>query len=286
MAEIESKLLTYLLDPKWIERAYKAEKKRRGISQDRLAFLSVSDIAQQLYCPMKAVLSCRRDESEYFTAYITDSLICADKMGRLVKWPRTLSAILQIAAEITHEDLALLYSLESKREKLPAAASKGSVNILTATTEKFERGRLAQSQYAEKHGAFRSHWDWDGYVITGIPDGLTDDFVYEFKYTANPRYRQYAVASANLQADLYGLLFDRKRKRTQVLAGESNAVETMESDVDRQRASKVIADFIAIERGALPWSEHEGKCKVCNVAMVCPVRGKYYPLPTIALRDL
>ncbi|MGH7934394.1 MAG: hypothetical protein ACREQN_14705, partial [Candidatus Binataceae bacterium] len=43
-----------------------------------------------------------------------------------------------------------------------------------------ERGRLDQDLLAEQHPTFRRwHFDWREYVVVGVPDGITDDFVYE-----------------------------------------------------------------------------------------------------------
>lgn len=43
------------------------------------------------------------------------------------------------------------------------------------------RGAVYEELLAEKYPTIRWNFSWENYVVVGVPDGITDDFVYEFK---------------------------------------------------------------------------------------------------------
>jgi hypothetical protein len=80
----------------------------------------------------------------------------------------------------------------------------------------------------------RWNFEWRGYVFVGVPGGITDKYVYEFK-TTKSGILNYSKVVAHQQADLYGFFFDRPKKRVQVLMVDTGEIETWDEKVDEWR---------------------------------------------------
>jgi len=72
------------------------------------------------------------------------------------------------------------------------------------------RGDFYESTKSEKYPTIRWNFSWENYVILGIPDGITDKFVYEFKSTKDRFLLNYIKPIAFTQADFYGYFFQKK----------------------------------------------------------------------------
>ena len=80
-----------------------------------------------------------------------------------------------------------------------------------------ELGQAAQLLYAEKLPTIRLWLHWNEYVLGGVPDGVTDDYVYEFKTTTrSDEGREEVEKRALQQARLYAYLFRRPEIRVQI----------------------------------------------------------------------
>jgi len=73
------------------------------------------------------------------------------------------------------------------------------------------RGDLLEKILAQRHPTVLWAKEWDRYVVVGVPDGVGEDFVYEFKSTKIRRLDRYVLPVARAQANIYAWLFKRQR---------------------------------------------------------------------------
>ena len=110
----------------------------------------------------------------------------------------------------------------------------------------------------------RWNFPWRSRVVVGVPDGITDRFVYEFKATKNKYIALFRKPVALVQADLYGMFFRRPEKRVQIHIFESGETLTWQEHVDVKAAEAVLQKFEAVDEtrkfpAPKPW-----KCKRCE----------------------
>ncbi|MGD0175361.1 MAG: hypothetical protein ABSC50_00860 [Candidatus Bathyarchaeia archaeon] len=78
-----------------------------------------------------------------------------------------------------------------------------------------ELGRFAQYLYQEMLPKVRLWIHWHEYVIGGVPDGVGDDYAYEFKVTTQANIEKQKDVAWR-QAQLYAYMFRRPKIRTQI----------------------------------------------------------------------
>ena len=154
-------------------------------------------------------------------------------------------------------------SLENKIKELNAVAV--DFNTLPSKV----RGKILEVMIKEKYPTIRWYFKWRKYVVTAEPDGLTKDFVYEFKTTRNVETLGGILKIAETQADIYGFFFRRSRKRVQVYILEAEKLITMDSKVDENNAKETLKRFLEVERTKKPKSKELWKCRVCEVKHIC-----------------
>jgi hypothetical protein len=134
------------------------------------------------------------------------------------------------------------------------------------------RGKIHQLTKAERYPTIRWNFVWHDYVVIGVPDGLTDDFVYEFKSTKNRALCDYYIKPVALsQADLYGNFFKRKRKRVQIHIAEEGTTQTWDEPVSEERALETLSEFERIDKGNSARPPKAWKCKSCEFTPSCPI---------------
>jgi CRISPR/Cas system-associated exonuclease Cas4 (RecB family) len=106
-------------------------------------------------------------------------------------------------------------------------------------------------------------------VVVGVPDGITEDFVYEFKTTQSRFLLQYVKPVAFTQADLYGYFFRRRGKRVQIHVVEEGRTETWEAPVDEANAVGVLRAFKLAGEGKPPPPAERWKCRRCRYRERC-----------------
>jgi hypothetical protein len=127
------------------------------------------------------------------------------------------------------------------------------------------RGCLLERYKAERYGSIRWNFQWQEYVIVGVPDGLTKSFVYEFKTSRNKHLASFLKPVALTQADLYGHFFRRPTKRVQIHTEEDDEIQTWEAPVDQTRVLEVLTNFQQIDHGKLiPQAPMKWKCTKCD----------------------
>lgn len=120
----------------------------------------------------------------------------------------------------------------------------------------------------------RWNFKWDKYVVLSIPDGITEEFVYEFKTVRYKFLSLFEKPVALTQADLYGYFFKRKNKRVQIYICEDNEIQTFDEPVDTENAEETLHKFKQVEEGKLPKPPKSLKCRKCEFANICPLISK------------
>jgi CRISPR/Cas system-associated exonuclease Cas4 (RecB family) len=137
------------------------------------------------------------------------------------------------------------------------------------------RGKLLHelNNFKNKYKTFRWHFSWNNYIITGVPDGIKDNFVYEYK-SANDKYyyNNYIKLIANSQADLYGYFFKKREKKVETVFIKEGKLKEIRGKVDIDSALDLLHIFKNTLEGNL---EHiapvKWKCKKCDYYEKCEV---------------
>lgn len=123
--------------------------------------------------------------------------------------------------------------------------------------------RVLQRRRTEKYPTIRWNFEWEDYVVAGVPDGITDSFVYEFKTTRSPFLLNYVKPVAFTQADLYGYFFRRGMERVQIYVTETEETITWVEKVDEGNAEKTLRKFKEVNVEVKPPRPRERKCRAC-----------------------
>jgi hypothetical protein len=310
MNEFETAVSTVIRDTKRLASLLALEKERRGLPADTLVFVGMHNLAGQRWCEQQAVFKSRAEELTYFGAYLLDRILYARRLGLITQLPNDDKAILDSGNEITWGNVEHLFQEEVRQakdraERLPAlrvtwfcedvtdadgkrtrlinpdlppeeqrrwrehAVAEG-VQVIDPEDDPKRRGKMYQRTRAEKYPRVRWHFPWGRYVVVGIADGLTNDFVYEYKTTRNSVFRD-TKAVALAQADLYGYFFRRPKKRVQILVVEKNATRTYEEAVDAAQAEDTLTSFARVDQGEPARPPVAWKCRRCEFRTTCPI---------------
>ena len=277
------------------------EKERRGVTRDKLVFIGMADVAGYYWCAMKSLLQNRKMESGFFGAYLHDKLLHSFRLGYINSLPKSEEELLKIGDQIGFAEIEGL--LRQRRVRLEdfgtmwvtiidkdgrkmrvinpalppewresAERNARAQGERVADVEEFPalRGRFLHMEGAERYPSIRWNFDWKGYVVVGIPDGITDTFVYEFKTTKNEYLASYFVKPvAFAQADLYGYFWRRNKKRVQIYVVDANITKTWEEEIDEINAIKTLENFKNVDEGAKPLAPKKWKCKSCELRDMC-----------------
>jgi len=280
------------------------EKRRRGVPVGDLLFIGMADTASFYWCPMKSLLANIDMEPQFFASYLHDRLLYALKLGYAKRPPKTVKEILLVGEEITFDDIEKLLKDKEKRElgkpppyvTLSARTPKGGVKVmvlnpllspelkikLTKIAEKkrikvvsFDdappklRGAIYEEFLAERYPTIRWNFRWENYVVVGVPDGITDEFVYEFKTTGSEFLLGYIERSALAQGDLYGYFFRRKNKRVQVYVVDEKETVTWHEEVNEANAVSLLKAFRQLDETHEFSLPEKWKCNRCDFKGQC-----------------
>ena len=160
---------------------------------------------------------------------------------------------------------------EKTRRDLQRTADKLGMKIHNIDEYPVLRGEFYHEVIAEKYPTIRWNFPWKEYVVVGVPDGITDDFVYEFKTTRSKFLLTYMRPVAFAQAELYGLFFRRPSKRVQILVMENKKLHSWQKPVEKDEAVKLLERFRELEHGGEIIPPKPWKCKHCKFRNVCPL---------------
>ena len=282
------------LNLKTLEKLLTLEKERRGVGANELLFIGMADTAMYNWCAMKSLLSNREMELAYFASYLEDRVSYSLELGRIDAIPSDEEKLLDIGDDITFDDIEKLLSKRAeKREDIDAIIIPPSLEKMSSpdktdailrilkgevpkqSIEKIpptEAGMLLHMLKKERYPSIRWNFPWKDYVVVGIPDGITDTFVYEFKTTGKYGFLRFVRPVAFAQADLYGYFFKRGEKRVQIYVREKDEVLTWMEKVDTANAIKTLQNFREIDKeGKDPPPPRAWKCKPCKFREECRV---------------
>lgn len=285
-----------------LEHLLSLEKERRGVNREKLVFVGMHNVAQYYWCAMQAVFKSRENELEFFAAYLYDRIRYSEYLGLIDRLPESEETLLDIGNGITFSDVEKLLKESAERTKhlsftfnarittdehgkrvmvinpdlSPKLRQRYEIDakargIRIANPEEFPqlRGEFLQTTRAEQYPTIRWNFAWEGYVVVGVPEGITDRFVYEFKTTGSRFLLHFVKPVALTQADLYGYFFRRERKRVQIYIVEEGTTETWEDEVNKTKAIKVLGNFKRVDGGWAPPLPKAWKCKRCEFKRVC-----------------
>jgi CRISPR/Cas system-associated exonuclease Cas4 (RecB family) len=223
---------------------------------------------------MKAVLRARESEKMYFEAYLRDRLYYANELQALERWPRSNVELLQAGRSITFEQVEAVEKSHYGPQTLPDETSEVlalEIEIERPDMDHATRGDVFELFFAEKYHQFRWNFLYGRYVFLAIPDGITNDFVYEFKSGSKARFRGERMKEAAVQADLYGYFFRKRMKRVQVYTSDDRRRESNNSLVDEENAIRYLKNFARVDGGEMPRLPSPGKCRSCDFVASCPL---------------
>jgi hypothetical protein len=284
------------------------EKDRRGIEKDKLVFVGMANIANYYWCAMKSIIHSRKNELEFFGAYLEDRIYYSYLLGLIDKLPESKEKLLDIGDDIKFSDIEKLLEEKTKEfyntknvATMPNAimtsdrdgnkimiinpnlspemkslyedlTKKEGAKIVNIEEHPIIRGEFLHEMKAEKYPTIRWNFEWEDYVIVGVPDGITNEFVYEFKTTRNEYLMKFVKPVAFAQADLYGYFFRRNRKRVQIYVTEKGEIKTWNEDINKDDVLNLLKKFKDVDNGCLPLPPKPWKCKVCEVKNECILR--------------
>ncbi|GIV86756.1 MAG: hypothetical protein KatS3mg054_0785 [Chloroflexus sp.] len=302
---IKAQLDSLLGDEKALERLLYLEKERRRVSKDELVFIGMADVAKYYWCAMKSLYKNRQMEPAFFASYLYDRIVYSFCLGLIDELPKSHERLLDVGGNIGLSDIERFLKKSAEKtdkqgivlspiemvdkngsrvmvvnpdlsqeevEFFEHRAGKGTRIVSMEEVPPTIRGRFLNIIKAERYPTLRWNYAWDKYVVVGVPDGITSEFVYEFKSARTRFLMHYLKPVVLTQADLYGYFFRRGKKRVQIYIVEEDVTETWDADVDVNRAEDVLAKFKKMERGLLPLPPKAWKCKSCEFAKACTIR--------------
>jgi CRISPR/Cas system-associated exonuclease Cas4 (RecB family) len=186
----------------------------------------------------------------------------------------------------TEEDLeAYLKKKESNfsAERKPPTEEEIKMAIalsrLSGDTEPETEGIIAEMKFAEKYPTIPLCMTAGNRIIVGVPDGITSEFIYEFKRKAQKKYLKFRLEEARLQVDIYSAMLYRPKKRIQIYIADPSIPDSerffvIEEDTDPERGQKEILKALSIidqfESGIIPpRPSNRNKCLNCKFKFRC-----------------
>ena len=158
--------------------------------------------------------------------------------------------LLQAGHHITFEQVEAVEKSHYGTQALPDETYEVSdieIEIKGSDVDYATSGHVFELFYAEKYHHFRWNFPYGRYVFLGIPDGITNDFVYEFKSGAKARFRPERTKEAVVQGDLYGYFFKKRMKRVGVYTDDDRRIASHNSPVDEGNAIIYLRNFARVD---------------------------------------
>jgi len=249
------------------------EKVNFGFKKDDLVFISAGDFSRFYWCPMESYLSCKENELIKYFGYLKDKIEYTIKLNKLEKIPKTEQELIKIGMNLTlNEIFILLKRKEYYNNVSPEEIEIAKTKLKTETKQQI-KGIYLEIIHAKKMP--KIHWvkKYKNFIFTCAPDGIDEDYVYEFKSSKNSFFGDLNLNKAKLQADLYGICFNKKFKLIEQLILTTNKLNIIKEKINLNEVNRVILEFNNILKGKLPKSpKEEFKCKVCKYKNICKIK--------------
>jgi hypothetical protein len=243
------------------------EKRRRGADAGKLVFIGMADVAEYYWCAGQSLIKNMVMEPYFFGAYLVDRLSYSKLLGKVDKPPRTPDELLKVGDDLTMDDVERLLKKRPPKEPVAGGLPEDIESLLKEPADSKQlaaaKGIVAEAVVAEKYPTIRWNFPWRSRVVVGVPDGITDRFVYEFKATKNKFLALFRKPVALVQADLYGMFFRRPEKRVQIHIFESGETLTWHEPVDVKAAEAVLQKFETVDETRMFSAPKPWKCQNC-----------------------
>ena len=250
------------------------EKKRLGFKEEDLVFISAGDFSRFYWCSMQAYFAMRKNEVYKFSGCLQDRIEYSIKLGKLDKIPKNKEELLLIGRDISLKDIFDLMKREEYQNKIGDDVVENARQELEKNKSPQERGHLLETIYARKLPQL--HWfvRFDDFIFTCEPDGIGENYVYEFKSSKNRYFSVSSIEKAKLQSDIYAICFDKENKLIeQLIISKNNKIEIIKEEVDIKRVGLVINSLKEIISAKLPKLPKEKfKCRGCEYKKECQVK--------------
>lgn len=157
--------------------------------------------------------------------------------------------------------------------------SRGLVEIvkdkvyLPTPSNALEAGIREEHLFAERYPTVRTFFTWKKYTVAACPDGISDDFCYEFKSTGNPWFYSYVKPIILTQVHMYSYFYRRGKIRAQIRIRSTEEIKIIEEPRDNTRVVKALHTMDRLLRGKIePIPPVFWKCRNCQYKNRCPVR--------------
>ena len=287
----------------------KMEKERRGIDENQLLFIGMANTAEYYWCAMKSLLANKDMEIAYFGSYLEDRIKYSLELGYIDKIPNDMEKLLDVGEDITWDDIEKLlkergednrsavadivaetthdrdgnkvlvinpFADEYNKEMAIIDAKMKGIKVITDLQEAppTTRGEFLHRIFEERYQTIRWNFPWKEYVVVGVPDGITDKFVYEFKTTRNNFLKRFAKPVAFAQANLYGYFFRRPQRRIQMYVVEDKFLNTWQEKTKPEDAISLLTQFRKADYAGDIIPPKSWKCKSCMFRNICPIARK------------
>ena len=234
-------------------------------------YLMVSNIAKQHWC------------HQFFMSRAIEN------EGRVKEAVKELKGYPGNKIRIDQQDREYKYLPEDKLREL-AGLSKGErvpgglVEIvknkvyLPTPSNALEVGIREEGLFAERYPTVRAFFTWKGYTVVACPDGISDDFCYEFKSIANPWFYSYVKPIILTQVHIYSYFYRRAKVRAEIRIRSTEESKIIEEPRDRTRAVKALRTMDRLLRRKIkPIPPVVWKCRKCDYKNRYPIRkqGKF-----------
>ena len=244
------------------------EKERLGLSRDELVFIGMANLSKYYWCAWQYYLKAKREESLFFFSYFLDRLTNSVELGLLSNPPKQVIAILKIGDNIEYDHIQKL--LKEQKTKSTSNKTKNDIRkMFRKEKDPMQKGSICQILHGENYPTRRWNFKYKSIVLVGVPDGITNDFVYEFKFTSKSGYLKHTLITAACQADVYGYYFKRSKRRVQIFCEEDDKVYTYEDSIDKEKVNNLLEKWIDMKKGYLPIKPKPWKCNICEFKKDC-----------------
>jgi len=165
------------------------EKRRRCADAGKLVFIGMADVAEYYWCAGQSLIKNMVMEPYFFGAYLVDRLSYSKLLGKVDKLPRTPDELLKVGDDLTIDDVERLLKEQPLKEPVAGGLPEDIESLLKEPADSKQlaaaKGIVAEAVVAEKYPTIRWNFPWRSRVVVGVPDGIGDRFVYEFKATKN-----------------------------------------------------------------------------------------------------
>ena len=235
-------------------RRYKSINK---VQKNRIVFLGAANISQINWCELYTYYKCKDEELMFMELYFNDLVNYSKLLRKLTLCNYKPKTLFNHDIVITAKEILSLIDINS---------ISGFEIINENHIDRLEMGKYYHKTKAEQYKTVRWHLKQDDRIIIGVPDGIENDFVYEFKSTKNVKKMK---GTALLQANIYAFMFNKTDIRVQIYDYIKNELYTYEEQRNKDNMLEILKRIENIENGNVPTNLIQYKCKGCCFRKTC-----------------